>query len=141
MADEKQLSEYSSVSDVAAGSYIYVIYPDVSSASGFSSAKIAASDFGETILNDFEWPLLLDTTAKSIIGAINELAFFTLSGTLAAGQTSITLTDNRITTTSHVFPWSSVWGLVPTSVTVAAGSVTLTFPAQQSNITVEARVS
>ena len=66
---------------------------------------------------------------------------FTLSDTLVAGATSLTFLDARITANSHVFPWASVWGIVPTSIVVSAGSVVIGFQAQQSNIDVEVRIS
>ena len=60
----------------------------------------------------------------------------TVTGTLVAGATSITLSDAAIETTSWVMPWASVFGVMPVSVVVATGSVTLTFEAQSSDMTV-----
>lgn len=64
-----------------------------------------------------------------------------VTGTLTAGQTTITLQDAAILTTSTVEIYTDVFGVNPTSVVVAAGSVTITFPAQASNIGVKARIS
>lgn len=66
---------------------------------------------------------------------------FTIQGTLLAGATSITFTDTRIETDSRIFPWCSIWGVVPTAVSISTGSVTLTFAAQQSDMDVEVDVS
>lgn len=64
-----------------------------------------------------------------------------VTGTLTAGQTTITLQDAAILTTSTVEIYTDVFGVNPTSVVVAAGSVTITFPAQANNIGVKARIS
>ena len=63
-----------------------------------------------------------------------------VTGTLTAGQTSIKLTDNAITTDSKFDFYTSIYGVSPTNVAVAAGSITLTFDAQETNMNVEVRV-
>jgi len=60
--------------------------------------------------------------------------------TLTAGQTSITITDSRITTDSALSFYTSVYGVNPTEVSVATGSVTLTFDEQDADMTVGVRV-
>lgn len=67
-------------------------------------------------------------------------AYIKLTGTLTAGKTTITLTDNAITTDSKFDFYTSIYGVSPTNVTVAAGSITLTFDAQETNMNVEVRV-
>ena len=64
-----------------------------------------------------------------------------VTGTLTAGSTSITLSDSSITTSSTVEPFTDVFGVNPTAMSVSTGSVTLTFEAQQSNLGVKVRVS
>lgn len=59
-----------------------------------------------------------------------------ITATLTAGSTSVTISDASITANSFVLPVASIWGLAPTSVTVSNGSVTMTFAAQASDITV-----
>lgn len=59
-----------------------------------------------------------------------------VSGTLAAGQTSITLQNANITTNSWISPYTSVYGVNPTNVVATTGSVTLTFEAQLVDILV-----
>lgn len=86
----------------------------------------------------------LQTTNKSIIGAINEVAsgaYTEVTGTLVTGATSITLSDASITTTSTIDIYTDVFGIQPTNASVAPGSITLTFLAQASDITVKVRVS
>lgn len=60
-----------------------------------------------------------------------------LTGTLAAGSTSITFSDEAILTTSTIDFYTDVYGVNPTAVTVATGSVTLTFDAQQAALGVK----
>lgn len=64
-----------------------------------------------------------------------------VTGTLTAGQTSITLSSASITTSSTLDFYTDVFGVSPTAVSVSTGSVTLTFSAQQSNMSVKVRVS
>ena len=60
-----------------------------------------------------------------------------LTDTLVAGQTTLVFTDARITADSRVFPWCSIWGVIPTTVSTVAGSITITFPAQSIDMTVQ----
>ena len=68
-------------------------------------------------------------------------AYIELTGTLKAGATTITLTDNAITTDSKFDFYASIFGVNPTAVTVSNGNITLTFDAQKTNMNVEVRVS
>lgn len=73
-------------------------------------------------------------------------AYKDITGILTAGSTSITLSDNAITTSStfdiYVDDGTNTDPCIqPTSKTVASGSITLTFLAQASDITVKVRVS
>lgn len=56
--------------------------------------------------------------------------------TLSAGQTTVTFTSELITATSMIDVYTSVAGLGYTAMTGSVGSVTVTYEAQQSNITV-----
>ena len=107
---------------------------------GTTTGKIASK-----IVNDIDFVTDLDTTNKKITGAINELAarktYIDVTGTLTAGQTSITLQATEITTTSNIDIYTDVFGIQPTNAVVATGSITLTFLAQASDITVKVRVS
>lgn len=59
-----------------------------------------------------------------------------ITGTLTAGSTSITLSDSTIQANSALDFYTDVYGVNPTAVSVSSGSVTLTFDAQGSNMTV-----
>ena len=63
-----------------------------------------------------------------------------VKGTLEVGSTSIVLSDARITTNSMLSFYTSVWGVNPTSVTVASGQVTLKFDAQTVAVEVGVRI-
>ena len=63
-----------------------------------------------------------------------------ITGTLTAGSTSITLSDNAITTSSTIEVFDDL-DIPYNSKTLSTGSVTLTFDAQQSDMVVKVRVS
>lgn len=63
-----------------------------------------------------------------------------ITGTLTAGSTSITLSDNSITTSSTIEVFNDL-DIPYNSKTLSTGSVTLTFDAQQSDMAVKVRVS
>lgn len=60
-----------------------------------------------------------------------------VTGTLSAGKTSITLTDDSINENSTIEPYTSVYGVNPKTITVSNGSVTLTFKSQTVDIGVK----
>ena len=74
-------------------------------------------------------------------GSGGDSDYIDVVGKLTAGNTSITLSSPKIKTSSCVFPWTSVFGLAPTSMSVQNGSVTLVFPPQQSDVDVMVRVT
>lgn len=63
-----------------------------------------------------------------------------ITGTLTAGSTSITLSDNSITTSSTIEVFNDL-DIPYNSKTLSTGSITLTFDAQQSDMVVKVRVS
>ena len=67
--------------------------------------------------------------------------YFEVTGTLAAGSTTITLSDTRITSSATVDPYTSKFGICPTDIVVDTGSVTLTFNEQNESINVKVRIS
>ena len=72
---------------------------------------------------------------------VSAISYVKVSGTLTAGQTSIKLTNSAITTDSKFDLYTSIYGVSPADVTVASGSSTLGFDAQETNMNVEVRVS
>lgn len=69
------------------------------------------------------------------------IGFTEVSATLTAGNTTLTITDDAIETTSTIDIYVSEFGIQPTNAVVATGNITLTFLAQASDITVKVRVS
>lgn len=64
-----------------------------------------------------------------------------VTATLYAGQTYVNLQSNAITTDSTFDIYTSIWGAEPTDVTVANGSITLTFEEQETDMNVKVKVS
>lgn len=112
---------------------------DVNAATGHVSGRHSASVLGEGMCGQFQYQALT-TGDKTIFGAINELnsivAATPVTGTLEAGQTSITISDASITTDSLFDVYVDIDGVSYNSITIANGSVTLTFDAQSSNMRV-----
>ena len=84
----------------------------------------------------------LTAIASDIKTAIEARAIYTeLTGTLTAGSTSLTLSNAGILASSTVDVYTEVFGINPTDVVVATGSVTLTFEEQGVDLGVKVRVS
>ena len=82
-----------------------------------------------------------DTSSKAYIANKPTITVFTdVTDTLTAGSTSITLQNAAITSASTIDIYTDP-ELAHNSVTVATGSVTITFDAQQSDVIVKVRIS
>lgn len=137
MAD-RSISDFPSASGLLTGDYFFVSEPD---GGGYQSLKIEATDLAVGIVSDLQYSALLDTTSKTIVGAINEVRGKFVTGTLSIGSTSITLSDASITTSSTIDIYVDTWGVNPETVVVATGSVTMTFEAQSAALGVKIRIS
>lgn len=62
------------------------------------------------------------------------------TGTLTAGQTSLTISGADISSSKTMDFYTDIYGVSPTAVSVSNGSVTLTFEAQQADMSVKVRV-
>lgn len=118
MAD-KALSEFTAVTSVTGGALLMVAVEDPLSGTGYSTRKIEADDL-----------------AKTLNSKVNVL----VTGTLTAGSTSITLSDASIDSSSRFDFYAEVLDLVPTAASVSTGSITLTYPAQASDVVVGVEV-
>lgn len=109
-----------------------------------TTMKVLVSALANKLNNNIQYAAL-NTSNDTIVGAINELearsTYTEVTGTLLTGATSITLSDASITTTSTIDIYTDVFGIQPTNAVVASGSITLTFLAQASDISVKVRVS
>lgn len=72
------------------------------------------------------------------------ISTFTIAGpeTLLTGETTVTISNNAITTNSMIIPFvdDSFIGVKPTGQSLSIGSVTLTFPVQASDMPVKVMV-
>jgi len=103
--------------------------------SQLAEAKLTLSGTS-TALNEAKATL---ATLGNSVSTLQSNATIT-KGTLAIGATSIVLGNSKITTNSVLSIYTSVWGVNPKTVTVASGSVTLTFDAQTVAVEVGVRV-
>lgn len=75
----------------------------------------------------------------TVSGALVSLRGETLSGTLAIGQTTITLNSSILTSTSYIDVYTDNWTVTPQTVVSNAtnGTITLTFKAQSTTVAVK----
>ena len=99
-----------------------------------ASSKVSAEDIGDFV-NTSQTYSGLNTTAKSVVGAINEVAGKELPATLTAGSTSLTFTDSAIKANSRISVYAE-GGLLYNSIATAVGSVVLTFDEQATDVAV-----
>ena len=117
---------------------IAIAHVDQNSETGYTSMTTMPSQLA-TKINEGTTFSNLQTTSKYIVSAINEVRGTWLTGTLTAGATSITLSDASITTSSMIDIYTDA-DIDYTAITVATGSVTITFDAQQADLGVKVRV-
>lgn len=136
MADlDTTLSELDPTLTIPVGSLILVSLEDLHSATGYESYKIASENVANQFLTAYNYNGL-NTTSKNVVGAINEVRGKILTGTLTAGNTSITFSDASITATSLIEVYNDA-GVGWESISATTGSVTITFEAQSSDLAVE----
>ena len=71
--NDKKVSAMLAAQTLTQGDLFYLAAENQTSASGYESFKITAGDIAQQILGAFSFPLVLNTTAKNVFGAINEL--------------------------------------------------------------------
>lgn len=139
------ISQLTTASTVDNGDLLEIAHPDAGSATGYSSNKQSLAAIADHMATAVNYPTL-NTTAKTTVGAINEVLQSAgggteLTGTLAAGSTTITFNNVVITTSSTFDFYTDTFGVNPTAVSVSTGSITLTFEAQAAALGVKVRVS
>ena len=121
--------QYDSTSTYAVGDYVwynhglYKCITAVTVAESFDSSK---------------WTAVILTEE---IGQGGGASWVDVTGTLAAGSTSLTLSNAAIQSTSTIDIYTDTYGVNPTAVSVSAGSITLTFEAQSSAVSVKVRIT
>lgn len=136
---DKKISQLDAAASVPIGTLFVASLDDGNS--GYVSKKVDSSLLASEVLSSYTWPLALTkTSSKNVLGALQEISYKEVTGSLSAGSTSITLSDASITTSSTFDIFTDVYGVAPESVTVATGSITMTFEAQESALGVKVRV-
>ena len=73
MADlDRSISQFPAASALDPSDLLFLSAEDLSAASGYQSKYIDAGTLAQNLLSSFQFPLLLNTTAKNVIGALNE---------------------------------------------------------------------
>ena len=148
MPENKPISQLITAEQISENDLIETAIPNATTLTGFISRKHSLGVVAQFFLKTIRFADL-HTTAKNIIGAINEVLSSAGGGTtlterLNAGQTTVTFTSSALTATSTkvVYVPDSFFGVAPTAISTdyANNSVTYTFPAQSSNMDVKLEV-
>ena len=106
---------------------------------------LTSSDVAAVALSGDYDDLLNKPTIPTDLSDLNNdegfIGFTDLTDTLTAGNTTLTISDAAIETTSTIDIYCDTFGIQPTNAVVSTGTITLTFLAQASDITVKVRVS
>lgn len=149
MPDPKEISALTTAESTSASDLFETAIPNAMTETGYISRKVTLGTIANFLLGTLQFSSL-NTTVKNIIGAINEVLSSAgggtvLTGTLTAGQTTVTFTDNALvsTCTKKVYVPDDFFGVVPTAITTdyANHTVTYTFPVQASNMQVKLEVT
>lgn len=147
MPDAKPISELTLAEQISANDLFETALPNAMMETGYVSRKVSLNSIATFLFNTLQFPTLL-TTAKTILAAINELKSATggveLTASLAAGNTTVTFTDDALTATCTkiVYVPDEFFGVAPTAISTdyANHTVTYTFPAQQTAMDVKLEV-
>lgn len=115
--------------------------PDTSNPPVYTSAQSPISQVAAKIVEGTTFTTSMPTTNKTVAGAIQEMYGTVLTDTLEAGETTVTFTNNAITANSTLDIYTDTFGVNPTTVTVSAGEIVLTFSAQANDLGVKVRVT
>lgn len=136
------ISELTMASNLSVNDMFEISIVNALMESGYESNSATVQQLASFIVNSMQFASALNTTTKTITGAINEVlqsagGGLELTSTLTAGSTSLTFQNVGILTTSTFDFYTDVWGVNPTAVAVVGGSLTLTFDTQDSDISVK----
>ena len=133
---DRSISGFPATSTIPAGSLFFVSLEDQESESGYSSFKIESENVAGQFLSAYTISAL-NTTSKNVIGAVNELKGTELTSSLTAGQTTVTISNAAILTTSTIDIYVDKYGISPEDVTVTTGQIVLTFAEQASDLNIK----
>jgi len=94
----------------------------------------SAISIGDTLAVDTN--LQISPKFASQINSLNYSLGKKLTQTLVAGQTSLTFTNDRITSTSLIEVYTDIYGKNPKTITQSSTTLTMTFDALSTNLTV-----
>lgn len=117
---------------------------DISAFNNDSGYLTSADVAGVALSGSYDDLTNKPTIPENLSDLVNDegfIGFTEVSGTLTTGNTSLTLTDDAIETTSTIDIYTDVFGIQPTNAVVTSGQIVLTFLAQASDISVKVRVS
>lgn len=161
--DKNIAAEYDSTATYSVGAYcihegtLYKCTTAISTAEDWTAAhwtsvlvmnEIGSGGGGSTV----SWSQIVTTGTKIATVTINGVttdvyaptsggaSYTDVTGTLAAGSTSVTLQNVAITTNSTLDFYTDTFGVNPTNAVVTTGQVVLTFEAQQAAVNVKVRV-
>lgn len=127
--------------DYAPKSHSHSQYQTTAGMTGYSTTSHTHSQYLSTSGTAANSNKLGNVAASAYLTTASGKKFYEVSGTLAAGATSLSLSNGNITTASTIDVYSSVYGISPTKMTVSAGKVNMTFDAQTVDATIKVRAS
>lgn len=144
--DEKLSEMTQRTGTLTSSDLLYICIADDLSDTGFSSRKDTISNFFSDVFGDIEFPLLLNTTAKSIFGAINELSTKIRTGTSAPApdlgsngeiyiQYTLGVSPNPDTVDALFIKLDGAWCEIATGGNVSQTVLTETLEAGQTSVT------
>ena len=141
IADSSSASAISTGTDVTTERDVYYGLPTINGAHNYTSAT---NYYVATTKGTSGQVLFSNGGNEPYWGTVNAAAQggTVLSGTLAANSTSLAFTDAAIkndNTVEYTF-YCTIFGVSPSAVTLADGSMTLTFPAQSENMLVRVKI-
>ena len=141
IADSSSASAISTGTNVTTERDVYYGLPTINGAHNYTSAT---NYYVATTKGTSGQVLFSNGGNEPYWGTVNAAAQggTVLSGTLAANSTSLAFTDAAIkndNTVEYTF-YCTIFGVSPSAVTLADGSMTLTFPAQSENMLVRVKI-
>ena len=141
IADSSSASPISTGTNVTTERDVYYGLPTINGAHNYTSAT---NYYVATTKGTSGQVLFSNGGNEPYWGTVNAAAQggTVLSGTLAANSTSLAFTDAAIkndNTVEYTF-YCTIFGVSPSAVTLADGSMTLTFPAQSENMLVRVKI-
>ena len=128
---EYNIADNSTAQDTERGNFVEIVGNGTAD-NARSNARTLDWSGNEVLAGDLTINGTVSLTSK--LSAYDSIIGNSLSATLTAGQTSVTIQDASITSGSILSVFTDVYGLQPTLVSATTGSVTLTFNEQGVDI-------